>query len=183
MVSMRPAAFHGEQWTVLLVWFWNVLDCGFPVLSTFHESPELLSAENCPQAGFPAAPYKDYPTQTVSLREISLPAWHGRDGPAPVALVSVCSAAGAVQDEYAGHWCGDAPCVGTEQLHGQLFRPVRSLCVPRCPSGQAASRCRPTLLQISAPSGAARWMQFDVSAACSSDGLFVLEYLEWKSLP
>ena len=26
-------------------------------------------------------------------------------------------------------------------------------------------------------------MQFDVSAACSSDGLFVLEYLEWKSPP
>lgn len=73
------------------------------------------------------------------------------------------------------------------QLHGRFrgrsFPPVRSPCVPRCPSGQAASRCRSTLLQISAPSGAARWMQFDVSAACSSDGLFVLEYLEWKSLP
>ena len=117
---MCPAALHDEQRIVLLVWFWNVLDCGFPVLSAFHESPELLSAEHYPQAGFLAVPYEDDPAQTVSLRGISLFAWHKRDGLAPVALVSVCSAAGAAQDEYAGHWCGDAPCVGTEQLHEQF---------------------------------------------------------------
>lgn len=73
---MCPAALHDEQWTVLLVWFWNVLDCGFPVLSAFHESPELLSAEHYPQAGFPAAPYEDDPAQTFFLRRISLPAAH-----------------------------------------------------------------------------------------------------------
>ena len=64
------------------------------------------------------------------------------------------------------------------QFHGQSFLPVRSLCVPRCLSGRAASRCRPTLLQISVPSAAAQWMQLDVSAACLSGGHFVLEYQE-----
>ena len=96
MVSMRPAALHDEQRIVLLVWFWNVLDCGFPVLSAFHESPELLSAEHYPQAGFPAASYKGYPAQTVSLCGISLLVEHKCDGLAPVALVSVCSVAVAV---------------------------------------------------------------------------------------
>ena len=64
------------------------------------------------------------------------------------------------------------------QFHGRSFLPVRSPCVPRCPSGQAALRCRPTLLQIFAPSDAAQWMQLDVSAACLLAGRFVFEYLE-----
>ena len=84
---MCPAALHDEQRMVLLARLRIVPDCGFPVLSAFHESPELLSAEHYPQAGFQAAPYKDYPAQTVSLREISLPAWHGRVGPVPVEWV------------------------------------------------------------------------------------------------
>ena len=101
---MRPAAFHGEQWTVLLVWFWNVLDCGFPVLSAFHESPELLSAEHYPQAGFPAAPYEDDPAQTFFLRWISLPAARMRVAPAPAAWALVRSAAAAVLAECAVHF-------------------------------------------------------------------------------
>ena len=68
------------------------------------------------------------------------------------------------------------------QLHGRFrgrsLLPARSLCVPRCLSGWAASRCRPTLLQISVPSAAAQWMQLDVSVACLSGGRFVLEYPE-----
>ena len=64
------------------------------------------------------------------------------------------------------------------QFHGRSFLPVRSPCVPRCLSGRAASRCRPTLLQISVPSAAAQWMQLDVSVACLSGGRFVLEYPE-----
>ena len=117
---MYLGAFHDGQRKVLLVWFWNVLDCGFPVLSAFHESPELLSAEHYPQAGFPAASYKGYPAQTVSLCGISLLVEHKCNGLAPAVWVSVCFAAGAAQDEYAEHWCGDAPCVGTEQLHEQF---------------------------------------------------------------
>ena len=105
---MRPTAFHGEQWTVLLVWFWNVLDCGFPVLSTFHESPELLSAENYPQAGFPAAPYEDDPAQTFFLRGISLPAAHTCAAPAPAAWVSVCFAAALGLVECVNHPCAGA---------------------------------------------------------------------------
>ena len=186
-MSMHPAAFHGEQWTVLLVWFWNVLDCGFPVLSAFHESPELLSAEHYPQAGFPAALHEDDPAQTVSLRGISLSAAHTRVAPIPAAWVSIRSAAGVAQDEYAEHWCGDVPCVGTEQLHeqfcGQSFLPARSLSFLRCSSGQTASCSHSVPLQISAPSGAAQWMQLDVLAVCLSGGRFVLECLEWKSPP
>ena len=105
---MRPAAFHGEQWTVLLVWFWNVLDCGFPVLSTFHESPELLSAEHYPQAGFPAAPYKDYPTQTAVLRGISLTAWRGRVGPVLVEWVPGGFVAVSVLSGRVHRSCADA---------------------------------------------------------------------------
>ena len=104
MVSMRPAAFHGEQWTVLLVWFWNVLDCGFPVLSAFHESPEFLSAEHYPQAGFPGALYEDAPAQTFFLRGISLLVEHKCDDLAPAVWVSVCFAAAAVLAECAVHF-------------------------------------------------------------------------------
>ena len=104
MVSRCPAALHGEQWTVLLAWFRNVLDCGFPVLSAFHESPELLSAEHYPQAGFPAAPYEDDPAQTFFLRGISLPAAHTHVAPAPAAWALVRSAAAAVLAECAVHF-------------------------------------------------------------------------------
>ena len=100
---MRPAALYDGQRMVLLVWFWNVLDCGFPVLSAFHESPELLSAEHYPQAGFPAVPYEDDPAQTVSLRGISLPAAHTRVALAPVVWMSVCFAAVLVLVECVNH--------------------------------------------------------------------------------
>ena len=82
MVSMRPAAFHGEQWTVLLVWFWNVLDCGFPV-----------------------ALYEDAPAQTVFQHGISLPAAHTRVAPVPAVLALVRSAAASL---LAG--CAHRPC-------------------------------------------------------------------------
>ena len=221
-----------------------------------------------PQAGFPAASYKGYPAQTVSLRGISLLVGHKRDGLAPAVWLSMRSAAVSVLSgcvhrscadvvyflpvlqmvlpqsplRFAGHRCvGPALAVRVSvcsaaalylagyaarllvlavipahgagriapaahlrknllilcglgagshdavagQLHGrfrgQSFRPVQSLCVPRCPSGLAASRCCPTLLQISVPSAAAQWMQLDVSAACLSGGRFVLECLEWCS--
>ena len=179
---MCPAALHDEQQMVFLVRLRIVADYGFQAHLAFHGSATIPVLVDHPQAGFPAAPYKDYPAQTAVLRGISLPAAHTRVAPAPAAWVSIRSAAGVAQDEYAERWCGDAPCVGTEQLHeqfrGQSFRPVRSPCVPRCPSGQAASRCRSTLLQISVPSSAAQWMQLDVSAACLSVDRFVLEYQE-----
>ena len=79
-MSMCPAALHDEQWTVLLVWFWNVLDCRFPVLSAFHKSPELLSAEHYPQAGFPAASYEDDPAQTFFCAGFLCPP-HIRESP------------------------------------------------------------------------------------------------------
>ena len=78
---MRPAAFHGEQWTVLLVWFWNVLDCGFSV-----------------------ALYEDAPAQTFFLRGISLLVEHKCDDLAPAVWVSVCFAAAAVLAECAVHF-------------------------------------------------------------------------------
>ena len=93
---MRPAALHDGQWMVFLVRLRIVPDRVFPAHPAFHESPEFLSAEHYPQAGFLAVPYEDDPAQTVSLRGISLFAWHRRDGLAPVALVSVCSVAVAV---------------------------------------------------------------------------------------
>ena len=69
------------------------------------------------------------------------------------------------------------------QLHGRFrgwsFLPVRSPCVPRCPSGRVDSRCHSVLLQISAPSAAEQRMQFDVSAAYLLGGRFVLEYLKY----
>ena len=105
MVSMRQAALHDGQWMVLLVWFWNVLDCGFPVLSAFHESPELLSAEHYPQAGFPAALHEDDPAQTVSQHGISLPAAHTRVAPVPAVLALVRSVAASL---LAG--CAHRPC-------------------------------------------------------------------------
>ena len=184
---MCPAALHDKQRMVLSARLRIVPDCGFPVLSAFHESPELLSAEHYPQAGFPAAPYEDDPAQTLFLRGISLLVEHKCDGLAPAVWVSVCFAAGAAQDEYAEHWYGDAPCVGTEQLHGRFrgrsFLPARSLSFLRCSSGQTASCSHSVPLQISAPSGAAQWMQLDVLAVCLSGGRFVLECLEWKSPP
>ena len=64
------------------------------------------------------------------------------------------------------------------RFRGQSFLPARSPCVPRCPSCQAASRCHSVLLRISVPSGAARWTQLDVLAACLSGGRFALEYQE-----
>ena len=82
MVSMRPAAFHGEQWTVLLVWFWNVLDCGFPV-----------------------ALYEDDPAQTVSQHGISLPAAHTRVAPVPAVLALVRSAARVFTHGYENRLC------------------------------------------------------------------------------
>lgn len=74
------------------------------MLSAFHESPELLSAEHYPQAGFPAAPYADDPAQTFFLRGISLPAAHTRIAPAPAAWALVRSAAAAVLAECAVHF-------------------------------------------------------------------------------
>ena len=105
---------------------------------------------------------------------------HGAGRIAPAAhlrknLLILCGLGAGSHDAVAGQLHG--------RFRGQSFRPVQSLCVPRCPSGQAASRCRPTLLQISVPSAAAQWMQLDVSAACLSGGRFVLECLEWCSPP
>ena len=74
------------------------------MLSAFHESPELLSAEHYPQAGFPAASYKGYPAQTASLRGISLPAAHTRVAPAPAAWALMRAAAAAVLAECAVHF-------------------------------------------------------------------------------
>ena len=93
---------------VLLARLRIVPDCGFPVLSAFHESPELLSAEHYPQAGFPAAPYKDYPTQTAVLRGISLTAWRGRVGPVLVEWVPGGFVAVSVLSGRVHRSCADA---------------------------------------------------------------------------
>ena len=254
---MCPAALHDEQRMVLLAWLRIVPDHEFPVYLAFRGSATIPVLVDHPQAGFQAAPYKDYPAQTFFLRGISLFAWHRRDGLAPVVLVSVCSVAVAVlvgcvyppcADEVyflplawslwyvaiaavpvamvlmcaavASHLTGFAEYLyvdaeipvhgvtgqtalavylrknprilcglGVEshdaaagQLHGRFrgwsFLPVRSPCVPRCPSGRVDSRCRLALLQISVPSAAARWTQLDVLAACLSGGRFALEYQE-----
>ena len=78
------------------------------MLSAFHESPELLSAEHYPQTGFPAAPYADDPAQTFFLRGISLLVEHKCDGLAPAVLVSVCFAAVLVLAECVNHPCACA---------------------------------------------------------------------------
>lgn len=52
------------------------------------------------------------------------------------------------------------------RFRGRLFLPVLLPWFLRCPNGQAVSRGRPALLQISVPSAAAQWMQLGVSAAC-----------------
>ena len=85
MVSMCPAALHDGQWTVLLVWFWNVLDCGFPV-----------------------ALYEDAPAQTVSQHGISLPAAHTRVAPVPAVLALVRAAAALVLTGCVYRPCADA---------------------------------------------------------------------------
>ena len=69
---------------VLLVWFWNVLDCGFPV-----------------------ALYEDDPAQTFFLRRISLPAAHTRVAPAPATLAWRYFVASAVLVVYARSPCAD----------------------------------------------------------------------------
>ena len=103
---MRPAALHDERWMWVQVWLQIVPDCGFPVLSAFHELTVLRSAAYRPQAEFPAALYEDDPAQTFSLRGISLPAAHTRAAPVPAAWVSICSA--AVLAECANHLCAGA---------------------------------------------------------------------------
>ena len=100
---MRPAALHDKQRMVLLARLRIVPDRTFPAHPAFHESPEFLSAEHYPQAGFPAVPYEDDPAQTVSLRGIFLPAAHTRVALAPAAWVSVCFAAVLVLVECASH--------------------------------------------------------------------------------
>lgn len=122
MVSMRPAALHDEQRIVLLVWFWNVLDCGFPVLSAFHESPELLSAEHYPQAGFPAAPYADDPAQTFFLRGISLHVGHRHGGLALVVEILACAAAASILAV-----CVHPPCVGAAVFQSAWCRELSSV--------------------------------------------------------
>ena len=122
MVSMRPAALHDEQRIVLLVWFWNVLDCGFPVLSAFHESTEFLPAAHCPQAGFQAAPYKGYPAQTVFLRGISLLALHRRGGLALVVEILACAAAASILAV-----CVHPPCVGAAVFQSAWCRELSSV--------------------------------------------------------
>ena len=120
MVSMCPAASHDEQRMVWLARLRVAPDCRFPAHPALRGSAAVHGLANHPQDGFPAASYKGYPAQTVSLCGISLLVEHKCDGLAPAVWVSVCFAAGAAQDEYAEHWCGDAPCVGTEQLHEQF---------------------------------------------------------------
>ena len=93
---MCPAALHDEQRMVLLARLRIVPDHEFPVYLAFRGSATIPVLVDHPQAGFQAAPYKDYPAQTFFLRGISLFAWHRRDGLAPVVLVSVCSVAVAV---------------------------------------------------------------------------------------
>ena len=74
------------------------------MLSAFHESLELLSAEHYPQAGFPAASYKGYPAQTVSLCGISLLVEHKCNGLAPAVWALMRAAAAAVLAECAVHF-------------------------------------------------------------------------------
>ena len=105
---MRPAALHDEQRMVFLVRLRIVPDRAFPAHPAFHESPEFLSAEHYPQAGFLAVPYEDDPAQTVSLRRISLPAAHTRVSLAPVVWMSVCFAAVLVLAECVNHPCACA---------------------------------------------------------------------------
>lgn len=69
------------------------------------------------------------------------------------------------------------------QFHGRPFLPALLLRAPHYLAVQIALYCHSTLSQISALSGAARWMQLDVSAVCLLDGRFVLECLEWFSPP
>lgn len=128
---MCPAALHDEQRMVLLARLRIVPDCGFPVLSAFHESPELLSAEHYPQAGFPAAPYKDYPTQTFFLRGISLLVGHKRDGLAPAVWLSMRSAAVSVLSGCVHRSCADAV----------YFLPVLQMVLPQSPLRFAGHRC------------------------------------------
>ena len=97
------------------------------MLSAFHESPELLSAEHYPQAGFPAAPYADDPAQTFFLRGISLPAAHTHVAPAPAAWALVRSAAALLLAE-----CVHRPCAGAAYFlsMAQMVNPDTPTAVP-----------------------------------------------------
>lgn len=86
------------------MWLRIVPDRAFPAHPAFHESPEFLSAEHYPQAGFLAVPYEDDPAQTFFLRGISLLVEHKCDDLAPAVWVSVCFATAAVLAECAVHF-------------------------------------------------------------------------------
>ena len=89
---------------VFLVRLRIVADYGFRAHLAFRRSATIPVLVDHPQDGFPAAPYKDYPAQTVSLCGISLLVEHKCDGLAPAVLVSVRSAA-------VSHLAGYAPCL------------------------------------------------------------------------
>ena len=106
----------------LLVRLRIVPDCGLPVLSAFHESPELLSAEHYPQAGFPAAPYADDPAQTFFLRGISLHVGHRHGGLALVVEILACAAAASILAV-----CVHPPCVGAAVFQSAWCRELSSV--------------------------------------------------------
>ena len=104
---MYLGAFHDGQRPVLLVRFRIAPGHGFLVYLAFRGYVAVHVLADHPQAVFPAAPYKGYPAQTVSLRGISLLVGHKRDGLAPAVWLSMRSAAVSVLSG-----CQHRPCAG-----------------------------------------------------------------------
>ena len=106
--STRPTALHDEQRMVFLVQLRIVADYGFQAHLAFRGSATIPVLVDHPQDGFPAAPYRGYPTQTFFLRGISLLVEHKCDDLAPAVWVSVCFAAALVLVECVNHPCAGA---------------------------------------------------------------------------